>query len=84
MPQKSPSVIKRARQNDTGRLRNRRRRQELKTALKAFRAAPGEQKRALLPKTQSVVDKSARKHIVHRNAARRLKSRLAREAAEQG
>ncbi len=84
MPGKSPSVVKRVRQNEKRRLRNRTRRQELKETLKTIRAESNkEAARKLLPKAQSVIDRSERQHIVHRNAARRLKSRLAKEVAEK-
>lgn len=84
MPGKSMSVVKRVRQNQKRRLRNRRRRQELKDTLKTIRAESSkEAAQKLLPKAQSVIDRSERQHIVHRNAARRLKSRLAKEVAEK-
>lgn len=84
MPGKSLSVVKRARQNEKRRLRNRRRKQELKDTLKTIRAENNkEAARKLLPKAQSVIDRSERHHVIHRNAARRLKSRLAKEVAEK-
>jgi small subunit ribosomal protein S20 len=77
-------VVKRVRQNEKRRLRNRKRKQELKDTLKTFRAEDGKDAaQKLLPKAQSVIDRSARQHIIHRNAARRLKSRLAKEVAEK-
>ncbi|HDQ99434.1 MAG TPA: 30S ribosomal protein S20, partial [candidate division WOR-3 bacterium] len=36
----------------------------------------------MLPGVQSLIDCETRKNTIHRNTARRLKSRLAREAAE--
>ena len=84
MPGKSLSVVKRARQNEKRRLRNRRRKQELKDTLKTIRAENNkEAARKLLPKAQSVIDRSERHRVIHRNAARRLKSRLAKEVAEK-
>jgi small subunit ribosomal protein S20 len=84
MPGKSPSVVKRVRQNERRRLRNRKRKQELKDTLKTMKAESSkEAARKLLPKAQSVIDRSERQHIIHRNAARRLKSRLAKEVAEK-
>lgn len=84
MPGKSSSVVKRVRQSEKRRLRNRTRRQKLKETLKTVRAESSkEAARKLLPKAQSVIDRSERQHIVHRNAARRLKSRLAKEVAEK-
>ena len=84
MPGKSPSVVKRARQNEKRRLRNRKRRQDLKETIKTIRAESGkEAAQKLLPKAQSVIDRSERRHVISRNAARRLKSRLAKEVAEK-
>ncbi|UCG42976.1 MAG: 30S ribosomal protein S20 [candidate division WOR-3 bacterium] len=84
MPGKSLSVVKRVRQNEKRRLRNRKRRQELKDMLKTIRAESSkEAAQKLLPKAQSIIDRSERHHVIHRNAARRLKSRLAKEVAEK-
>ena len=84
MPGKSLSVVKRARQNEKRRLRNRMRRQELKDMLRTIRAESSkEAAQKLLPKAQSIIDRSERRHVIHRNAARRLKSRLAKEVAEK-
>ncbi len=84
MASKSLSVLKRTRQNEKRRLRNRKRKQELRQAVKGIRSVGSkEEAQNQLPGVQSVIDKSARSHIVHRNAARRLKSRLAKEIAEK-
>ena len=60
--------------------RNRRHRSELRTSLKKVRSAVAEgdakgAKEALGP-TLSIIDRSVKKGIVHRNAADRHKSRL--------
>ena len=83
MAKTSLSVLKRERQNEKRRLDNRRRRRTLKDKMKQFRAA-GSRDAAmkLLPGVQSLIDRETRKNTIHRNTARRLKSRLAREAAE--
>jgi small subunit ribosomal protein S20 len=79
----SLSVLKRQRQTERRRLRNVKRRKELRASLKQIRnTEDGESARKLLPKAQSVIDRSARANIIHRNTARRIKSRLARKAAE--
>ncbi|OYD14888.1 30S ribosomal protein S20 [candidate division WOR-3 bacterium JGI_Cruoil_03_51_56] len=80
---KSLSVLKRARQNERRRLRNRERKNSLKQAVKEIRAAGSkDDAKKLLPKVQSVIDRSARHHIIHRNTGRRLKARISREVAE--
>jgi len=58
-------------------------RQAMKTALKNLASAKSkEEAQKLLPEVQSLVDKSARRRMVHRKTASRLKSRLAREVAD--
>jgi small subunit ribosomal protein S20 len=80
----SLSVLKRQRQNKRQQLRNRKRKKALKESIKEIRAA-GSKAEALklMPKVQKAIDKSARHNILHNNTARRLKSRIAKEAAEQ-
>jgi len=79
----SLSVLKRERQNRKRRLRNLKDKKALKGALKKLRSAKSkDEAQKLLPEVQSQIDKSTRKHLVHRNTARRLKSRAAREAAD--
>ena len=75
------SAAKKARRDVEARLRNRSNRSELKTAVKKFLAvvAGGDKTEAAkqLPLTQGVVDRAARKGVMHKNAADRTKSRLA-------
>jgi small subunit ribosomal protein S20 len=80
---KSLSVLKNVRQSERRRLRNRGRKLRLKKALKQFKAAGTKADAArLLPDMQAIVDKSARRGIIHRNTAARIKSKLARRAAK--
>ncbi len=75
------SAIKRARQNEDRRLRNRVTRTRVKNMAKAViqAAAQGpEDARERLQAAQSVIDKAAKKGVVHRRAAARKISRLAR------
>lgn len=78
----SPSARKRVRQAEGRRLHNRAYRSSMRTAVKRLRAviASGDeaQARELLPQTLSVVDATAGKGAIHRNAAARTKSRLTR------
>ena len=81
----SPSAKKRIRKTATQQARNRSMRSNLRTAVKALRQAvessDAETARELLPKTLSIVDSTARKGGIHRNAAARTKSRLTRAVA---
>ena len=84
----SPSAEKRSRQNIVRRDRNRAARSRLRTAVKRLRAEvdAGNKSGAeeLLPSTLSLVDSTARKGVIHANAAARTKSRLTRAVAGLG
>jgi small subunit ribosomal protein S20 len=83
LAKRTASGQKQARKSERRRLRNRKSRLALKTALKKLSAAGKDEAGKLLPEVQSLVDKSARKRIVHRKTANRLKSRIARELADR-
>ncbi|MBF0234367.1 MAG: 30S ribosomal protein S20 [Desulfamplus sp.] len=73
------SAIKRAKQNETKRLRNRSNRSAMKTAIKkvyAAKAEGAENTSELLVNAQSVIAKAAKKGIMHKNTAARKTSRL--------
>ncbi len=76
----NPSAIKRNRQGIGRRLRNRSQRSRMRSAIKTLRQAieSGDAKTAqgLLPEALSLVDSTAQKGAIHRNAAARTKSRL--------
>ncbi|MEO1086709.1 MAG: 30S ribosomal protein S20 [Acidobacteriota bacterium] len=76
------SAIKRMRQSEVRRQRNRSHQSRMRTAVKALRAAIDEgnadSARELLGSTLSLVDHTAQKGVIHRNAAARTKSRLTR------
>ncbi len=81
-------ALKRARQSNERRLRNRHYRSQMRNHIKQIRAAidagDAEQAKALLPKTVSVIQHVAQKGIIHkRNAARRV-SRLAQAVNKIG
>lgn len=80
MAKRNPSALKAHRQNVKRRSHNRELRSELRTGLKAIRAALDggkvEDAKALLSETASLVDRMAGKGIIHRNTAGRYKSRL--------
>jgi small subunit ribosomal protein S20 len=79
------SAEKKARQALKRRDRNRGHVSKMRTAVKRLRAAVAggekEKAEALLPSTLAVVDATAGKRVVHRNAAARTKSRLTKAVA---
>ncbi|HEX9236898.1 MAG TPA: 30S ribosomal protein S20 [Actinomycetota bacterium] len=79
------SQIKRNRQNEGRRLRNKAVRSALKTSAKHVRATVGEgnpeRGGELLRAVARDLDKAASKGVIHKRAAARRKSRLARELA---
>ena len=78
------SQIKRNRQNEVRRTRNRAVRSELRTREKAVMAAAqaGEPTDELMRAAQKRLDKAAAKGVIHRNEAGRRKSRLAARASQ--
>ena len=81
----SNSAKKRVRQNERRRARNRADRSRMRTAVKGLRQAiadkDSEKVQELLSDTLRLVDETAQKGVIHRNAAARTKSRLTRAAA---
>lgn len=75
----TPSAKKHMRQNRQARARNREQRAELRTAIKKVRqaASPADAAQAL-HSAEVLLDRAARKGLIHRNTAGRHKSRLAR------
>ena len=81
----SLSAIKRVRQNEKQRLRNRSYRTRLRTKIKKLREAieanKADEAKKLLPDTISLVDLLVKKGILHENTGNRYKSRLTRRLA---
>ena len=78
------SALKRMRQNERRRLRNRTVRSKVRTAVKTARTAlstPGPDVRATVAEAIRALDKAVTKGVVHRNTAARKKSALARRLA---
>ena len=79
------SAEKRIRQSLKQRARNKSYRSRLRTEIKRLRqavaAGDGETARTLLTTTLSVIDRTAKHGVIHRNAAARTKSRLSRAVA---
>jgi small subunit ribosomal protein S20 len=81
-------ALKRARQSNERRLRNRHYRSRMRNQIKMLRAAidagDAERAKALLPETVSIIQNVAQRGIIHkRNAARRV-SRLAQAVNKIG
>lgn len=71
------SALKRIRSNEAKRLRNRYQHKTARTAIRRLRAtADATEASALLKTVSSMVDKLARKNVIHKNKAANLKSSL--------
>ena len=81
----SLSAMKRIRQNEKRRLRNRHDRSQLRTQVKKVRQALEEDDsttaQSLLPQTASLIDRMVKKGVIHQNAGSRYLSRLARKVS---
>ena len=75
------SAKKRIRQSAGRRARNKTARSRLRTSIKKFRSADAS-KSQTLPRTYSEIDVARKKGAIHRNAAARYKSRLAKAAGK--
>ncbi|HET8828244.1 MAG TPA: 30S ribosomal protein S20 [Pelobium sp.] len=75
------SALKRIRANATKRLRNRYQAKTTRTFIKRLRnAVSKEEALALLPKVTSMLDRLAKKNVIHKNKAANNKSKLAKFA----
>jgi small subunit ribosomal protein S20 len=71
------SALKRIRSNEAKRLRNRYQHKTARTAIRRLRATTdATEATALLKTVSSMVDKLARKNVIHKNKAANLKSSL--------
>ena len=82
MASKHASALKQQRQGVKRRARNRKNLSQLKTQVKKLRGAvstgDGTAAKAALSETVSIIDRAAKKGVIHDNAAARFKSRLTR------
>ena len=81
------SALKRMRQNEKRRLRNRIVRSQVRTAVKSARTAleeTGSDPRSTVAEAIRALDKAVTKGVIHRNTAARKKSALARRLAPGG
>ncbi|MDO5106381.1 30S ribosomal protein S20 [Capnocytophaga sp.] len=73
------SALKRIRRNEAARLRNRYQHKTARNAVRKLRALENlDEAKELLPKVVSMIDKLAKKNIIHANKASNLKSSLAK------
>ncbi len=75
------SALKRIKQNERRRLRNRTVRSKVRSVVKVARAAEGQAAFAAILDAISALDKAVAKGVIHRNTAARKKSALARRLA---
>ena len=72
------SALKRIRQNETKRLHNRYYAKTMRNAVKVLRnTTDKEEATKLYPEVVSMIDKLAKRNIIHKNKASNLKSKLA-------
>ncbi|XCI75208.1 MAG: 30S ribosomal protein S20 [Flavobacteriales bacterium] len=75
------SALKRIRQNEVARLRNKYDHKSVRTAVRKLKGdADKDSAASQYPKVVSMLDKLVKKHIIHRNKSARLKSQLAKMA----
>jgi small subunit ribosomal protein S20 len=75
------SALKRIRANDAKNLRNRYQAKTARNAIRTLRSTKGKDEASeMLVKVVSMVDKLAKKNVIHKNKASNLKSKLARMA----
>ncbi len=76
------SALKRIRRNEAVRLRNRYQHKTVRNAIKKLRSEEDKKAaEALLPTVVGMIDKLAKKNIIHNNKAANLKSKLATKVA---
>ena len=76
------SALKRIRRNEVVRLRNRYQHKTTRNAIKKLRNETNKKKaEALLPGVVSMIDKLAKRNIIHSNKAANLKSKLMKQVA---
>ena len=75
------SAMKRIRQNERRRLRNRAMRTKIRGSMKTARAAEGATRPAAILDALRGLDRAVTKGVMHRNTAARKKSALARRLA---
>lgn len=75
------SAVKRIRNSETKRLRNRYQHKTTRNAIKKLKEADKKEAEKMFPTVVSMIDKLAKRNIVHNNKAANLKSKLAKHVA---
>ena len=76
------SAIKRIRRNEAARLRNRYQHRTTRNAIKKLRTEEDKKTaETLLPSVVSMIDRLAKRNIIHANKAANLKSKLSKQVA---
>ena len=75
------SALKRIRSSETKRLRNRYQHKTTRNAIRKLREAEKQEAETLFPGVVSMIDKLAKRNIIHDNKAANLKSQLAKHIA---
>ncbi|MBQ4820493.1 30S ribosomal protein S20 [Aquimarina sp. MMG016] len=75
------SALKRIRNSETKRLRNRYQHKTTRNAIKKLREADKKEAETLFPTVISMLDKLAKNNVIHKNKAANLKSQLAKHVA---
>jgi small subunit ribosomal protein S20 len=75
------SALKRIRNSEAKRLRNKYQHKTMRNALKKLREADKKEATALFPAVTAMIDKLAKRNIIHDNKAANLKSKLAKHVA---
>ncbi|MFD1096723.1 30S ribosomal protein S20 [Salegentibacter chungangensis] len=75
------SALKRIRSNEAKRLRNRYQHKTTRNAIRKLREADKKEAEAMLPSVVGMIDKLAKKNVIHDNKAANLKSKLAKHVA---
>ena len=76
------SSVKRIRSNEAKHLTNKYKEKSTRTVIKKLRTTTDKKEAvALLPKVKSMLDKLAKKNVIHKNKASNLKSKLTKKVA---
>jgi len=75
------SALKRIRSNEAKRLRNRYQHKTTRNSIKKLKESGKKEAEEMFPQVVSMIDKLAKKNIIHDNKAANLKSKLAKHVA---
>ncbi|MFL1895865.1 30S ribosomal protein S20 [Aquimarina sp. 2-A2] len=75
------SALKRIRNSETKRLRNKYQHKTTRNAIKKLRESDKKEAETLLPSVVSMIDKLAKRNVIHSNKAANLKSKLTKHVA---